>query len=162
MKPKELLDNKSISWKQEIIGGIPCSVTYFKEFRWSWVACQLNTFIIVGNTDKQIDKTLIEQFSATCLKYALKNHKGWPRGLQSAIGSIAILKGVVITEDAIGYCEKSSKKHWSAFEFPVVFNSEKKEGTRFKKDPIWGAVFMPYFKNMIDQTLKKLKADSSM
>jgi hypothetical protein len=53
----------------------------------------LNPFVIIGEIDGQITKAVIEKFSTDCFEYALKNNKGWPRGLQSGVGSVAILMG---------------------------------------------------------------------
>ncbi len=141
---------------QETIGGVPCTIGYTKEFRWSWMATQLNTFIFIGETNDLIDKAVIESFSAQCLKYALANHKGWPRGLQAGVGAIAILKGSHMTPEAVQFCTKLSKKHWSAFEIPVLYDTTHKKGIRFVQKPTWGAIYFPYFSKLIDAIFPQL------
>ena len=91
MRPEEVLKDENIYCGQDNINGIAWSIGYIKKFKWSWLATQLNTFVIIGKTDKKIDKHMIEAFLKSCFKYALKNHKGWPRGLQAGVSSIAIL-----------------------------------------------------------------------
>lgn len=152
----EVLQSENIYLKEDIIGGIPCSVGYIKEFRWSWMGTQLNTFIIIGSTDQVVNKSVIENFSSFCFEYALKNNKGWLRGLQSGVASIAILQAEVIEDDAVLFCEKLSKKHWSAFEVPVLYHPTQKQGLRFKTSPLWGTIFFPYFAKHIDVVLRKL------
>lgn len=153
---EELLRNQKIYFGSEIVGGIFCHIGYIKKFRWSWVATQMNTFIIIGQTDGRIDKKMAEDFSTACLNYANKNNKGWPKGLQAAVASISVLQGKEIEPDAIIFCEEASKKHWSAFELPVIFDIEQKKGFRFKKNPIFGAIYYPYFAELIDDVINKL------
>ena len=158
MLPETIFKNENIYFAQETIGGISCTVGYIKKFRWRWFATQLNTFIIIGATENTIDKKTIENFSTACFNYAINNNKGWPRGIQAAVGSIAILQGNTMNEDAIQFCEKLSKKHWSAFEIPVLYNSEQKKYIRFKSYPVWGIMYFPYFEKTIDYFAEKLKS----
>lgn len=151
MTAEEIFKADGRYFGQETLNGIPCAIAYIKEFRWSWFACQLNTFIIVGEAGA-IDKPLIETFSKTAYEYALKNNKGWKRGFQSGIGSINILRSSSIDAEAIKYCEKSPPKHWSAFEVPVVYNTADKTKYRYKSTPNWGRLYYPYFSKLIDQT----------
>lgn len=157
MTSTAVLKNAGIYLGEATINGIPCSIGYIKEFRWSWVATQLNTFVIIGNTDNTIDKQAIEDFSTSCFQYATKNNKGWPRGIQAGIASIAILQGDKIDNSAINFCEKFSKKHWSAFEIPIVFNTNEKKAFRFTSKPLWGAIYIPYFIKTIDAIINQLK-----
>jgi len=156
MTSDEILKNENIYFGQENINGISCSIGYIKKFKWSWFATQLNTFVIIGKTNDKIDKQIIEAFSKSCFEYSLKNNKGWPRGLQAGIGSIAILQGSVIEDNAKGFCEKLSKKHWSAIEIPVLYNIIEKKTIRFIKRPIWGAIYFPFFTTAIDSITSQL------
>src|SRR5664279_5713722 len=123
MKTAEsILKEEGIYLGQDIIGGIPCAIGYFKRFKWSWFATQLNTFIIIGNKNESIDKTVIENFSKKCFEYSQQNNTGWPRGFQSVVGSICILQGKIVNEDAKEFCRNLLIKHWSAFEIPVLYN----------------------------------------
>lgn len=153
---EQILKQENIYFKEDIIGGISCTIGYIKKFKWSWFATQLNTFIIIGQTTSTIDKSTIESFSTACLKYALQNHLGWPRGLQSGIGSIAILKGSSVTPDAINFCAKPTKKHWSAFEIPVIYDESRKKVIRYIKTPLWGKIYFAFFTKLIDSIITKL------
>ncbi|NJM79152.1 MAG: hypothetical protein HC854_05000 [Flavobacterium sp.] len=156
MTPEEILKNENIYFGQDTINGINCSIGYIKKFKWSWFATQLNTFVIIGKTDDKIDKKLIEAFSKSCFEYSLKNHKGWPRGLQAGVGSIAILQGNDIDHDAIIFCKKLSKKHWSAFEIPVLYNVDEKKSFRYISTPIWGTIYFPFFSKTINTITKQM------
>lgn len=156
MTPEATLKKENLYLKEETIGGIACSVGYIKKFKWSWMATQLNTFVIIGKTDAKIDRPLIEAFSKNCFEYSLKNHQGWPRGLQAGVASIAILQGAVIDNSAKEFCEKLSKKHWSAFEIPVLYDTDKKQPVRFIKTPIWGTIYFPFFIKTIDSVMSQL------
>ena len=152
---KSILKDSNIYFGEETIAGIPCSVGYIRKFKWSWFATQLNMFIFIGNTNDRIDKVVIENFSKCCYEYSLKNNQGWPRGLQSGVGSISILQGKSIENDAIEFCETLTKKHWSAFEIPVLYDINHSLGIRFKQNPMWGTMFLKFFAETIDSIFSK-------
>jgi hypothetical protein len=157
MTPEEILKKENCYFEDQLINGIPCSIGYIKKFKWTWLATQLNAFVIIGKTDEHIDKEMMQQFSTACFDYSLKNSKGWPRGFQAGIASIAILQGDNIDEDAITFCQRFSKKHWSAFEIPVLYQVEKKQAIRFIHKPIVGAIYYPFLIQTIDTIIRQLR-----
>ncbi len=157
MTPEEILKKENIYLGEETINGITCSIGYIKKFKWSWLATQLNTFVIIGKTNDKIDKHLIDSFSKSCFEYALHNNKGWPRGLQAGIGSIAILQGNNIDGEAIVFCEKLTRKHWSAFEIPVLYNTKENRTIRYISAPIWGTIYFPFFTRTIDSITEQFR-----
>jgi hypothetical protein len=144
--------DKDLDLGQKQIGKYSCSVKYVKRFRFKWFATQLNTYIFVREQD-EVTKKEIEDFSDECFKYASKLKNGWPRGLQAGFGSIAILKSQLIHQDAIDYCKTFSKKHWAAFEIPVVCDSSSKKYYKNNDKKLWGAVYYSFLRDLIKQTL---------
>lgn len=155
MKAEEILKIETENVRNGKIAGIDCSVGYIKKFKWSWFATQLNTFVFIGETDQTIDKALIENFSRNCFEYALQHSAGWPRGFQAGIASVVILKGNSIDNSAIEFCSRFSKKHWSAFELPLLYDTEQKKVIRNQSGKIWGAIYFPYLNKIIDSITKK-------
>jgi len=138
-----LTDGKILS-KSSVIG-------YEKKFKWSWLATQLNTFVVVTDFgDENVTVDLIEKHLSEAFSFANNNYKGWPRGLQSGIGVISILISSNITNDAKEYCKmlKSGKK-WAGFTIPVTIDSSTNEVSYFEKNPMWGRIYYPHFKNII-------------
>jgi hypothetical protein len=155
MDIQEIFKQKAINYNTDSIDGIECTIGYIKKFRLGWTATQLNTFVIVGETSELIDKKRIERFSGEAINYAIKNNKGWPRGFQSSVSSIAILKGEEVDITAIGFCENPTKKHLAAFEIPVVYDATSKRGIKYKNKPLWGRIYFPYFTKTIDGIIEK-------
>jgi hypothetical protein len=153
-----LLQKQNIFFAEDTIGGVPCTIGYIKKFRWRWMATQLNTFVFFGDSEAPIDQQAIDRFSAQCFDYANRNSKGWPRGFQSAVGSIAILQGTQVQADAVTYCEKNQRKHVAAFEIAVVYDKLQKKATRFKSTPAWGMLYFSYFAKTIDQLIAEIPA----
>lgn len=154
---KQLLEAENLYFGEANIAGIPCTIGYKKEFRWSWFATQLNTFVVIGNIDTPADAATVDAFSLACFQYACKNNQGWPRGLQSGVGSLAILCAPSATPEAAGKCEKLTRKHWSAFEVPIVFDLSQKRMIRFKSNPMWGSLYFPFFATMLDAIASRLR-----
>ncbi|MEM5566818.1 hypothetical protein WNY78_16980 [Psychroserpens sp. AS72] len=149
---KNKLNNASIYHSEVNILNKPSVIGYEKKFKWSWMATQLNTFIIATDFgDTEITKAIIEQHLAEAFNFTKQNFTGWPRGLQSGLGVICILISNNITDEAKDYCIKlKSGKKWAGFTIPVVYNAETNESFQFSKNPLWGRIYYPHFKKLIN------------
>jgi hypothetical protein len=148
---KKNLTESGIFHSETTILGEKTIIGYEKKFKWTWVATQLNTFIIATDLrDEEITVQIIEKHLSESFKFAKNNYKGWPRGLQSGLGVISILISTRMNEEAKEYCRKlKSGKKWAGFTIPVIYNSEKNEIYKFEKNPIWGRIYYPHFKKLI-------------
>ena len=148
---KENLHANSIFHSEGTVFGKPTVIGYEKKFRWSWMATQLNTFIVATDfANEEINISIIEKHLTESFSLAKKNYKGWPRGLQSGVGVISILLSNNINNEAVEYCRKlKSGKKWAGFSIPVVFNSATNEVFEFEKNPIWGRIYYPHFRKLI-------------
>lgn len=153
---KNELNKESIFFSEDAILNKPTIIGYDKTFRWTWFASQLNTFIIASDMGEDpITVETIKQHAKESFSYAKKNKKGWPRGIQSAIGTIHIMISSNIDEESKEYCRKlKSGKKFAAFTIPVVIDANTNEVFCFDKKPIWGMVFFPYLKELIEKTCK--------
>lgn len=126
-------------------------IVYEKKFKWTWIATQLNTFIVATDMGgDEITIPMIEKHLNDSFKLAETNYKGWPQGLQSGLGVISILISSKMNEEAKEYCRKlKSGKKWTGFTIPVIYNSDKNEIYKFQKNPIWGRIYYPYFRKLI-------------
>ena len=153
---RQRLQDRGIFLAATEIGGKPSVIGYEKKFRWMWFATQMNTFVIASDLgDEIITEPLMVKFLDGAFKYAKKNYRGWPRGLQSGFGVIAILISRNVEEAAAEYCRKmKTGKKFAGFAVPVVVNAQSKEVIQFEKDPFWGKIYYPYFRELIDELLK--------
>ncbi|WKK75257.2 hypothetical protein QYS49_27415 [Marivirga salinae] len=149
---KAILIESSIYHSEENILGNISVIGYEKKFKWSWIATQLNTFIVVTHFgDKEIDESLMEKHLYESFKFSKQNYKGWPRGFQSGLGVISILISNNISDKAKDYCKKlKSGKKWAGFSIPVVYDSKTKEIFQFEKNPSWGRIYYPHFTQLIN------------
>lgn len=156
-KIKETLTAKSIFFAEDEIQNRPTVIGYDKQFKWRWIATQLNAFIIASDFgDTPITTQTIEDFLTESFKYAKANYSGWPKGLQSGLGVIGILVSTQLDQEAIEYCRKlKSGKKWAGFSIPVTINANTKQAYYFEKKPIWGRIYYPYFEQMIVALTKK-------
>ena len=149
---KAKLNESSIYYSEEKILENKSVIGFEKKFKWSWFGTQLNTFIVVTDFgNKEIDESLIENHLFESFELSKKNYKGWPSGLQSGVGVISVLISNNISDKAKDYCLKlKSRKKWAGFSIPVVHNSETNETFQFEKNPVWGRMYYPHFKKLID------------
>lgn len=148
---KNQLTASKIFFSEDSIGGNPTVIGYDKQFRWSWMATQLNTFIVVSDFgDEAVTSSSMESFVAEAFAYAQKNHKGWPKGLQSGIGVVAIVSSTNLQDDAISYCrDLRCGKKWAGVTIPVVIDSGSGVVHAFEKKPMWGRIYYSYFEKLI-------------
>ncbi|MEL6812616.1 MAG: hypothetical protein AAFP76_14905 [Bacteroidota bacterium] len=138
----------------------PTVIGYDKKFKWSWMATQLNTFYVISDFGSDtVTEEVLSHHLATSFELAKKNYTGWPRGLQSGLGVVSILISDSITEEAKEYCRhlKSGKK-WAGFAIPVAVDSNNGDAFNFWKNPMWGRIYFPYFKRMIQTLTEKTQS----
>lgn len=149
---KNSLEANKIYLSDEQVLERPTIVGYEKKFRWAWIATQLNTFIVATDFgEEEITVDLIEKHLSTGFALAKKNYTGWPRGLQSGMGVISILISTNIDAAAQEYCLKlKSGKKWAGFTIPVAVDSSSNTVYSFEKKPMWGRIYYPHFRKLID------------
>ncbi|MCF7885811.1 MAG: hypothetical protein K9M80_04880 [Candidatus Marinimicrobia bacterium] len=149
---KDKLSAKNIYLSEETINNKPTIIGYEKRFKLKWMATQLNTFIVAADFgDNNVTEQTIEDFFARAFKYAKKNYRGWPRGLQSGLAVIGILISKNIDQSAISYCQKlKAGKKYSGFAIPVTIDPSTNQVYYFNKKPIWGKIYYPHFEKMIN------------
>jgi len=151
---KRGLESQAILFSEDRIHALPTVIGYDKTFKWRWFATQLNTFIVaVDFGDRTLSIATIEEVSAESFAYAQKHYTGWPRGLQSGLGVITLLLSSRVDQDAIDFCrELKSGKKWAGFVVPVVMDSSSGQVYCFDREPVWGRIYYPHFKDLIRKT----------
>jgi len=150
-KIKKRLESQSILFSEDGLAGRPAVIGYDKKFKWQWFATQLNTFVVAIDFDNDpVAVEAIEAAMTDSFAYAKQHYSGWPRGLQSGLGVITIIVSSSIDARAIEYCQESKAgKKWAGFAVPVVMNSTTGRVHTFNRNPIWGGIYYPYFKELI-------------
>ena len=149
------LQSLNIYHSNSEIASHPSVIGYDKQFRWGWMATQLNTFIFATDLgDTPIVESTIQAYEGAAFQFASQNYKGWPRGFQSGLGVIAILISENVSREAAGYCQAAaSGKKWAGFSVPVVVDTSQQHIHHFAKTPMWGAIYYPYFNSLIAKLL---------
>ncbi len=124
-----------------------------QQFRMSWFATQLNFFVIVGIAE-HVTASNISSFSQASINYSIKQNTGLPRGLQSGVVSFSALISPSIDSDAKAWVQQLPKKHFAAFEIPVLIDSSKNEILFCTKTPMWGFIYYGFFRDFIRKYFK--------
>lgn len=148
---KDNFKNEAIFYSEDSIMNRPTVIAYDKQFRWSWMATQLNTFVVATDFGQDlVTVDTLEQHLSASFQYAKDNYNGWPRGLQSGLGVVTIILSSNIDEAAKAYCLKlKSGKKWAGFTIPVVIDSTSNQVYKFESKPIWGMIYYPFFEQLI-------------
>jgi len=136
--------------RNDKLDGLNVVVATKQEFQLLWFGTQMNIFVIMGYADN-ISREVIESFSRHAIDYAIKNNHGLPLGFLSCVTSFALLVSSGIDEDAKQFVQGSYKKHFAAFEMPVLFNLKSKELFYYKDTPLWGSIYYKFFRDFIEK-----------
>jgi transcriptional regulator with XRE-family HTH domain len=139
--------------RNDNIDGLNVVVATKQEFQLLWFGTQMNIFAIMGYADN-ISREVIESFSRHAIDYAIKNNHGLPLGFLSCVTSFALLVSSGIDEDAKQFVQGSYKKHFAAFEMPVLFNVKSKELLYYRDTPFWGSIYYKFFRDFIEKVFR--------
>lgn len=115
---------------------------------------KITRFVLATSMDK-VDIETLQDFSTRSTKYALDNRGSiLPRGFGGSLLAVP----VIISEDFEEALKKSieetpAKKHWAAFEFPVLISLKDKRMYYCKKTPTWGAAYYRGFRKFVEKHL---------
>ena len=104
---------------------------------------------------ENVNTETIQEFSKYATKYALDNRDSLlPRGLGGSLLSIPVIISRDFDIELRQWMEKNLvKKHWAAFEFPVLISLKDQEIYYCKKTPIWGAAYYSGFRKFVETNL---------
>jgi len=136
------------STKTDKIGGFDVDVAFIEIFKWKWLATKLKIFSYISYVEK-LDQKTISDFSDACFLASKKNYKGLPRGVQNGFASFIVIASEDIDVDAIAFAESRPKKHFAAFDMPVVVDLKKEKIYFYHGKPIWGSIYYRFFREFI-------------
>lgn len=84
------------------------------------------------------DYQTVDNYTKACVKYALENYKGLPRGLQKGIAVYAVMCQTQANPQAVARAKKKPENHFAAFELPVVVDLSHKSIAYIDSTPAWG------------------------
>lgn len=147
------LEYRGIFYAEETLGTAHTVIGYEKVFRWQWLATQLNTFIFASDVGSfPVTPLTFHKHAQLCKAYADKHYAGWPIGMQAGMAIISILISSHISKDAQVYCERlQAEKSWAGFTVPVAINADTGQRYLFHRNPAWGRIYYPYFKQLIQE-----------
>lgn len=136
--------------KREFIPSLKAEMCYEEKFQMKWIFTKLKQFTFISKADT-ISGEAIKTYSAGCIDYALKKYKGLPRGVQNGVGSYSVMVSDNVDESAIVFATSRPKKHFSAFEMPVIVDLKNQRLYYYNKTPLWGAVYYKHFREYIER-----------
>ena len=133
-----------------VIAELRAELFYEEHFEWRWMASKLKQSGFLSFADT-VTKELMQSYSEKCLQYALSHTPGMVRGMQNGILSVNVLAGRKIEYEAVNYAMKRPKKHFAAFEMPVIVDLDSETLYYYRKTPLWGAIYYRSVREWIEQ-----------
>ena len=123
-------------------------IAYEEIFKWEWMATKLKITSFVKYLPS-IQLSDIESYSKSCLKQAIRDKKGLPIGFQNGVVSYNVIVSEIISSDAIVFATSRPKKHYCAFEMPVLFDLNSSELYYYQGEIIWGKLYESFLKDYL-------------
>lgn len=110
--------------------------------------------VLVAKSQAQEPGSVLD-FSSRSTKYALDNRDSvLPRGFGGSLLSVPVLASEGFDEELKRWSQRTlTKKHWAAFEFPVLVALGEQRIYYCRKTPIWGAAYYKGFRKFVDRYL---------
>lgn len=80
----------------------------------------------------------MQAYTKACSDWALNNYQGAPRGLQKGVVIYAVLLQHPLRPDAVSYTKELPKKHFAAFDVPILVDPFTGACEMLEKTPVWG------------------------
>jgi hypothetical protein len=98
----------------------------------------------------------VERFSALATDFAL--HGGFatmPRGLGGAVLSVPAVAAERVDPETTEWIARfRAKKHWAAFEYPVLISLADRRLYHNRTTPFWGAAYYRGFRRFVEEVLR--------
>jgi hypothetical protein len=113
------------------------------------------TRFVFGAGMESVDARTVEDFSSRSTKYALGSGSILPRGLGGSILSVTAMVSGDFSEGLKEWIGSTlAKRHWAAFEFPVLVSVNNRQIYYCKKTPLWGAAYYGEFRQFVEEQLR--------
>jgi hypothetical protein len=138
------IESKFEKLTNENIGGFDASIAFESRFELEWFASKLKMYSFISYVEK-IDEDTIKKYSKECFEYSRKNYKGLPRGIQNGVVSFSVLVSDDIDKSAVDFAKSRPKKHFSAFEMPIIIDLKNEQLIFYNQTPMWGGMYYKFF-----------------
>lgn len=110
------------------------------------------TRYVIASAFGSADQKTVTDFSATATSFALENRASvLPRGFGGSLLSVPVVVSEDFPEELKQWVtENLAKKHFAAFEFPVLLSIKNREIHYCVKTPIWGAAYYRGFREFVE------------
>ena len=99
----------------------------------------------------QVTQADIDEFSAQAFEHARQNYSGLPRGFQKGFVVYPALISHSIDAAAKRWVESESRKHFAAFEMPVLVDRQNGSLHYYPKTPLWGRMYYKTFRQFVEK-----------
>jgi len=121
-------------------------VAYEEVFRWSLMATKLKITSFVKHMPA-VDLSEAKTYSEHCMKQVLSEREGLV--FQTALVSFNVVVSENISAEAIRFVSSVPKKHFAAFEVPVLIDTKTMKTHFFEGSMVWGAIYESFIREYL-------------
>ncbi|MDR1209026.1 MAG: hypothetical protein LBK41_01750 [Clostridiales bacterium] len=125
-------------------------LTAYEEFfkvEWLLTKLKITSFVTYAPA---VDAAWLRAYSEDCLKTAIKTSPGLPRGWQNGVVSCAVAASERVSPDAAAFASARPSKHYSAFEYPAVFDLSNGRLLFYRGSIAWGSLYEGFLRNYME------------
>lgn len=123
------------------------------QFRWTWVATRLHTFVfVVDFANETVDETLLDRYLNVACGYALSHKGGLPRGLQTGVAAVTVALAASESESLSHWSSRVHGRRFAAITFPASVVTSTGRVTRPVR-LLGGAVYARHLTGVVDNVV---------
>jgi hypothetical protein len=131
----------------------PVLVGATSEFRWSWVATRLHTFVfVVDFAEETVDEAMLDRYLNVACGYALHHKGGLPRGLQTGVAAVTVALAANESESLTHWSSRVHGRRFAAITFPASVVTSTGRVTRPSR-LLGGAVYARHLMGVVDHVV---------
>ena len=145
------LKDRSKVWQSEGYQKLPAEADapwVYRKRRFEFTKFSIvDRFCIATCIEGELTTGKLQDFSSYAFKVAMNNKFFLPRGFGNAVVAFPLLVVEEVSDKARNFIQHSyAPKHWSSFEYPVVYSLAESRIYHYESTPTWGAAYYRGFR----------------
>jgi hypothetical protein len=136
---------------EAVLAGQACPVYRKSEFRWSWFATRLHTFVFVLELPQAITDDQAKAIAEAGRDYAVRNKGGLIRGLQTGSTAVPVLLMDGVHEQVAQWAAAPQRLRFAVGLFPIVADYDRSRVAYRVKPQKWGRVYEAFLRQLAAQ-----------
>ncbi len=134
------------------IGGKEVLVGRRSDFKWSWLASRLHTFVVAFE-ENELTTQRAEELTAAAQQFAIDHKGGLPRGLQTGTATLATFLSPSPAPEAIDWFKHQPHHRYAALRLPILADLNTRKLAWFSDPMTRGYIYQQHLHQVVREII---------